>query len=192
MEARALAVILAAGEAVRMGAAKPAMPFGNKTLVGAVIDTAKAAGMDPVVVVTGFHRESVVAAVGDSARIAHNPDAASGNMSSLLVGIDAVGGVDAVAVLLADMPRVRAEVVNDLTRGLRESGRMVAWTQYSDGRGHPIALTTRGISAIRGLDGSKALWPFFDALKPKAVFEMAVEGARPADINTPADYKNAT
>ena len=187
---RCAAVILAAGEATRMGAAKPALPFGESTMVGAVVDIARAAGLDPVVVVTGFHRDEVVAAIGDTAVVAHNDNAASGNMSSLLVGIDAAGDVDAVVVLLSDMPLVEVTTVEALSRGLLASEAACAWTRYRDGRGHPIAFTRTGMRGIRELRGEKALWPYFDVLRADERYELIVDLPRPVDINTTGDYHN--
>ena len=185
-------VILAAGEATRMGTAKPAMPIGDTTLVGSVIAVAHDAGLDPVVVVTGFHHEEVAVATGDSATIALNPDPGRGNMSSLLVGLDAIGDTDATVVLLSDMPLVKASTIEALCRGLLESGAMCGRTRYSDGRGHPIVFTLRGVAAIGGLEGTKALWPWFDSLRDDERYELIVDDTLPPDINTPADYDRLT
>jgi len=185
---RLACVILAAGEALRMGVAKPALPFGDSTMVGAVIDVAKSAGLDPVVVVTGFHADEVADAVGDSAMIARNSDPGRGNMSSLLVGLDATGDVDAVVVLLSDMPFVDASTVVALCQGLIDSDANCGWTSYTDGRGHPIAFTPNGIEAIGSLSGTKALWPYFDSLGTDEGYELVIDDTVPSDINTPDDY----
>jgi molybdenum cofactor cytidylyltransferase len=182
-------VILAAGEAVRMGVAKPAMPFGDTTLVGSVIAVARDADLDPVVVVTGFHGDEVAAAVGDLADTVRNPDPDRGNMSSLLVGFGAIGDADITVVLLSDMPLVEASTIEALCRGLLGSGAMCGWTRYKDGRGHPIAFTRDGIGAIGGLSGTKALWPWFDSLGDDEWYELVVNGMRPPDINTLDDYE---
>jgi molybdenum cofactor cytidylyltransferase len=181
-------VILAAGEAVRMGVAKPAMPFGEGTMVGAVIDIARSAGLDPVVVVTGFHKRAVEAAVGGSADTVPNPDPGRGNMSSLLVGLDAVGDADVTVVLLSDMPLVEVSIIDALCQGLLGSGAICGWTRYKDGRGHPIAFTPKGVEAISGLTGTKALWPWFDSLSDDERYELVADGTRPLDVNSPDDY----
>jgi molybdenum cofactor cytidylyltransferase len=182
------AVILAAGEAVRMGIAKPAMPFGEGTMVGAVIDIARSAGLDPVVVVSGFHREAVEAAIDGSAEIVRNPEPGRGNMSSLMVGLDAVGDTEAIVVLLSDMPLVEPSTVEALYHGLLESETVCGWTRYKDGRGHPIAFTRDGVDGIGGLSGSKALWPWFDSLDDDEWYELVVDAVKPSDINTRDDY----
>jgi molybdenum cofactor cytidylyltransferase len=175
-----------------MGVAKPAMPLGDSTLVGSVIATAHDAGLDPVIVVTGFHSDEVAEAVGDSADIARNPDPGRGNMSSLLVGLGAIGDADITVVLLSDMPLVEASTIEALCAGLLESTAVCAWTRYTDGRGHPIAFTSRGIEAIGGLSGTKALWPWFDSLAAGEGYEMVIDDTVPADINTQADYDGLT
>ena len=172
-----------------MGVAKPAMALGDSTLVGSVIATAHEAGLDPVIVVTGFHSDAVAEAVGNSADIARNPDPGRGNMSSLLVGLGAIGDADITVVLLSDMPLVEASTIEALCVGLVGSDAICGWTRYKDGRGHPIAFTRGGVREIGGLSGTKALWPWFDSLGDDEWHELVVDGMRPPDINTLDDYE---
>jgi molybdenum cofactor cytidylyltransferase len=143
-----------------------------------------------VIVVTGFHGDEVAQAVGDSAEIARNPDPGRGNMSSLLVGLGVIDEVDAVVVLLSDMPLVEPSTIEALCLGLLESGALCGWTRYTDGRGHPIAFTPGGVEAIGGLSGTKALWGWFDSLRDDERYDLVVDSVRPPDINTPDDYDN--
>ena len=175
-----------------MGSAKPALPFGDGTMVGAVIDTARSAGLDPIIVVTGFHSDEVAEAVGDKAAVVRNPDPGRGNMSSLLSGLDAVGEANAVVVLLSDMPLVEVSAVKALCQGLIASDAACGLTRYTDRRGHPIAFTSAGVEAIGGLSGTKALWPWFDSLQSDERYELVVNDIRPPDINTPDDYEVLT
>jgi molybdenum cofactor cytidylyltransferase len=185
-------VILAAGEAARMGLPKPALPFGSTTMVGAVVSAATSAGLSPVVVVTGFHKDAVSSAVGPAAFVVHNPDPGSGNVSSLLVGMEACGDTDGVILLLADMPGVRREVIAGLADAMAESGSTIGWVEYRDGRGHPIALGRDAFDAVRSLHGSKALWPFLSAVPHDDVCIIEVEEQRPVDVNTRMDYERLT
>ena len=113
-------------------------------------------------------------------------------MSSLLVGLGAIGDADIMVVLLSDMPLVEASTIEALCMGLLGSEANVGWTRYSDGRGHPIAFTRDGICEIGGLSGTKALWPWFDSLADDEWFELIVDGMKPPDINTPDDYHKLT
>ena len=182
-------MVLAAGAATRMGLPKATLPFASTTMVGAVVDAAAVAALDPIVVVTGFHAEETTEAVSGEALTVHNPDPAAGNMSSLLTGIEAVGDVDGVVVLLADMPRVESDLIVKLVNGVSHTGRRAGWVEYPEGRGHPIVLAQSAFADVRKLTGTKALWPFFEALSGGEVFALHTATQRPIDVNTPADYE---
>lgn len=172
-----------------MGLAKPALAFGSSTLVGTVVDAAKAAELSPIVVVTGFHGREVSDAVGTAARVVHNPNPGAGNVSSLVVGMDACGDVDGIVLLLGDMPSVNSELIRQLSQGMVESGSRVGWVEYCNGRGHPLALAQSVFGELRSLSGSKALWPFLSSMDPKDTFVVRSEEPRPLDVNTPEDYQ---
>ena len=174
-----------------MDVPKAALPYGSSTMVGSVVATARASGLESVVVVLGFHSDEVSEAVGDSAVIAQNTEPELGNMSSLLVGIDAVGDVDGVVVLLADMPGIRSNVIMDLVVGFAQSGARYGWVEYPEGRGHPIALSLPLLEDVRTLAGTKPLWSFFSGLPDGDGFALQANSPRPPDINTPADYHRA-
>jgi molybdenum cofactor cytidylyltransferase len=175
-----------------MGLPKQVLPYRSTTMVGAVVDTAIDAGLAPVIVVTGFHEHAVVVAVGDDALLAHNPNAATGNMSSLLVGLDQVGDAGGVVVLLADMPEVDTEVVVRLADGMSGSSDLAGWVEYSNGRGHPIALARSVFNDVRTLSGPKAIWPFLSSIPEEDAFVVRVDAPRPTDVNTPAEYERIT
>lgn len=185
-------MILAAGESTRMGSSKVTLPCGSTTMVGSVVNAAIAAELAPVIVVSGFHGDAVSEAVGGSALVVHNPHPELGNLSSLVAGLDAVGDADAAVVLVADMPNVSSAVIVDLVDGLVASGCAGGWVEYSDGRGHPIALAASTFVNVRMLSGTKPLWPFLDALRRDQAFVLRVDAAKPIDVNTPEDYARLT
>ena len=172
-----------------MGVPKPALPYGSTTMIGAVVDAASSAGLSPVVVVTGFHEDAVTSAVGPAARVVRNPDPGSGNVSSLLVGMEACGEIDGIILLLGDMPGVRRDVIVGLADAMAESGSTAGWVEYRDGRGHPIALGVAAFEAVRSLRGSKALWPFLSAVPHDDACIIEIDEQRPVDVNTPEDYE---
>lgn len=171
-----------------MGLPKPALPYGSTTMVGAVVRSAGKADVSPVIVVTGFHEDAVAAAVGGSALIVHNENPERGNLSSLLVGMDAVGDTAGVVLLLADMPEVRVDLIVSLVDGMIASASKAGWVEYRDGRGHPIALSAASFEDVRTLRGSKALWPFLSSLSGDETFVVRVDERIPIDVNTPEDY----
>ncbi|MCL1602137.1 MAG: NTP transferase domain-containing protein [Actinomycetia bacterium] len=172
-----------------MGRPKPALPYGSTTMVGAVVASADEAELSPVIVVTGFHEGPVAAAVGGSAHIANNLNPERGNVSSLLVGLDALDDPVGVVLLLADMPEVRVDVISSLLDGMSASAFKAGWVEYRDGRGHPIALSVSSFDDVRALRGSKALWPFLSSLSEEDTFVVRVDEPTPTDVNTPQDYE---
>ncbi len=182
-------LILAAGAAERMGQPKQLMRIGSSSMIAMVISAARDAQLEDVIVVSGFDDAAVSTEVGDSARVVHNPDASAGNMSSLLVGMDAVPDADCIVVLLADMPLVSHETISRLHVEMRNSGRSAGWVEYTDGRGHPIALGASAYPEVRRLSGPKALWPFLDTMSADAVVRIVLDDAKPIDVNTADDYE---
>src|SRR3984885_4027167 len=116
------AVILAAGKSSRFRAGGGSDPtklvakLDGKPIVRRVVEAALAAKARPIVVVTGYARESVEAAIADcEIGLAFNPKFASGLASSLSVGLSAMPrDVAGVIVLLGDMPQVGAPLIDAL------------------------------------------------------------------------------
>ena len=53
------AILLAAGESQRMGRPKPTLPWGHTSVLGQVVATCTAAGLEDILVVTGGARQQV-------------------------------------------------------------------------------------------------------------------------------------
>jgi molybdenum cofactor cytidylyltransferase len=196
---RAAAVVLAAGSSTRMGTAKQLLPWGDQTVVGAVVRALQASGVSRVVVVTGREREAVEAAVlaarqpgGPPVTCVFNPDFAQSEMArSLQVGL-ATLPADCLAafVALADQPELTPELVERLLQRWRETQAPVVAPFYQGQRGHPI-LFDRG------------LWPEIMALpadaNPRRLLQIpgrleavpVAEDSILLDLDTPDDYSRA-
>ncbi len=185
----AAGVVLAAGASTRMGESKPVLKYGSSTMVGVVVRAAREAGLDPVIVVTGFHGGAVTRAVGDLAETAENPHPEAGNLSSLLVGLEASGDVGCVVVLLADMPEVDPTIISRLTAGMAALGGLGGWVEYADGMGHPVALWRGAFDSVRALTGPRSLWGYLSSLSGNECFVLNIDGLKPTDVNTPEEYE---
>ncbi len=131
-----LAVVLAAGAGSRFAGPshKLAVPIGGRTVLDRAVDAAVAAGIGPVVVVTGAHRPALPAGVTEL----HHPDWSEGQATSLAVAIDhaAALGVEAVVVGLGDQPFVDAEA----WRRVAAATAPIAVATYDGVRGTPVRL----------------------------------------------------
>ncbi|HET7403460.1 MAG TPA: nucleotidyltransferase family protein [Usitatibacter sp.] len=138
------AVLLAAGEGRRMGGVPKALirlqgvPLINRHLVAL-----SGAGVDEVVVVTGFARAAVEEAVRPfSIRLAHNERWQDGQPGSVRAGLAALEGpFDAIMVVLADQPLVGTGDLVEMIGAFkkRPAGHIVV--PVVDGqRGNPVVL----------------------------------------------------
>jgi molybdenum cofactor cytidylyltransferase len=138
------AVLLAAGEGRRMGGvAKPLIRLQGVPLIRRQLVALSGAGVDEVVVVTGYAREAVEAQVQPfTVRLVHNEAHAEGQESSVRAGLAALDEpFDAVFVVPCDQPLIAADDLTELIGAFkkRPSGHVVV--PFVDGqRGNPILL----------------------------------------------------
>ncbi len=121
------------------------------------VAAARAAGLDPVIVVTGHEAGRVRAALDDfPVEFAHNPMFETGLAGSLAVGIDRVAATEAAGavVLLGDMPRIDAAILETLVARFRAVGGDRVCRPVHDGRpGNPVLLPRRLFARVRDLTG---------------------------------------
>lgn len=165
-------LVLAAGASTRMGRPKAALPFGDTTALGLVLDACAAAGLGAPIVVAGAAPDAVRDAVGARpARVVDNPCWAEGRTTSLHAGLAALPAT-ARAFLLwpVDVCLPGGDVVHALLAARAREPDRQAWVPSHAGRrGHP-ALFARE-AAARFL----ALGP--DAPARDAVRALAADGA---------------
>jgi molybdenum cofactor cytidylyltransferase len=189
---RVAAVVLAAGRSSRMGTVnKLTAEIGGKPLARIAAEQALLSQASPVIVVTGHEREKVEAALaGLAVQIVHNPDYASGLGSSLKAGIAAVPAqADAAVILLGDMPRIDAALIDRLIAAYDPERGALAVVPSIDGqRGNPVLWSRRffpDLMAIEGDVGARNLIARYS----EAVTEVAVAGSAAAtDVDTPESF----
>jgi len=153
---RYAAVILAAGQSRRMGETnKLTIEVDGKPMARHAIDAVRAAGADPVIVVTGYDADEVQAALGNDVTYVHNPDHAGGLSTSLRVGINAVPhSCDGALVALGDMPRVRPEDIRQIIRAHDpDEGHVICVPTWQGKRGNPVLWDRRFFDDMAALGG---------------------------------------
>jgi molybdenum cofactor cytidylyltransferase len=186
---RIAAVILAAGRSTRMGGPNKLLAeIAHRPLVRIAAEAALASRADPVIVVTGHQRAEIERALGAMpVRLVHNPDFAQGLGTSLKAGIAAVPAqAEAVLVLLGDMPRVDAPLLNRLIAAFDpDRGALVVVPTFEGKRGNPVLWSRRffpDLMAIEGDVGARHLIGRY----AEAVVEVPVDGvAAFDDVDTP-------
>jgi len=146
------AVLLAAGEGRRMGGVvKSLIRLQGVPLINRQLVALSGAGIDEVVVVTGHAREAIEQQVRSFVvTLAHNDAHASGQQSSVRVGLNALSGpFDAVFVMLADQPLIGAGDLVELIGAFKKRvGGHIVVPMVEGRRGNPIVLDEVAIGKI--------------------------------------------
>ena len=160
-----------------------------------VVEAALAAKARPVVVVTGYARDSVEAAVADlDVRLTFNPRFASGLASSLKAGLAATPSeVAGALVLLGDMPWIEPRLIDALIDAFLARKDALAAIPSRDGRrGNPVLLGRGLFEAAMRLTGDEGARRLIGALSASELVEVETPDTGVTfDIDTPADLAAA-
>jgi molybdenum cofactor cytidylyltransferase len=198
---RVSAIVLAAGQSSRFRIAggpdltKLVAKLDGKPIVRRVVEAALATKARPVVVVTGYARDSVEGAVADlDVSLAFNPKFASGLASSLRVGLaatprDVVGAL----VLLGDMPWIEPRLADALIDAfLAREGALAAVPSREGRRGNPVLLGRGLFEAAMRLTGDEGARRLIGALGEGELVEVeASDMGVTFDVDTPDDLAAA-
>jgi len=179
-----------------MGQPKQLLPFRGETLLGATLAIA-ASVLDSVVVVIGASAEAIIAQVDlHGAEVVMNPDYATGQASSLVVGLRAVAAKPDVAgavILLGDQPTVRGEAITTLCDYyLAHPDVATIVPSYGARRGNPVFFAQSAwpmlVKSVTGDEGARQL---IARGEPAPLVEIPLpEEWRPQDIDTWDDYSS--
>jgi molybdenum cofactor cytidylyltransferase len=182
-------LVLAAGGSRRLGAPKQLLPYRGTSLLGHVLDTARASGFDQLLVALGGSAAEVRRAVdlGD-ADVVENQDYGAGCSSSIAAALAALDPrCELLILMLGDQPGVSATTVAALEAGCGPETRLAA-CRYDDGRGHPLAFGREAFAELAALHGDKGVWKLLDR-RADEVVEVRVPGPIPRDVDTREDYE---
>jgi molybdenum cofactor cytidylyltransferase len=181
-------LVLAAGGSSRLGRPKQLLPYGDRTLLEHVVDGARAAGLDQLVVALGGSAEDVLAQVSLGAvDVVVNREYTSGCSSSVGAAIAALDPrCEVLVLMLGDQPGVAPEHVRALVAALGDAP--LAVCRYDDGPGHPLAFSRTLFRELAELRGDKAVWKLLDR-HAGAAAEVRIASPTPRDVDTWADYE---
>ena len=186
-------IVLAAGLSTRMGRVKQLLPYGEHTVVEQVVSTLLASPVDEVLVVTGYQRAAVEAALaGWPVRAVFNPHYAEGEMlSSVQAGLQAVSSASQAALLaVGDMPAIQAEVVAQLVQAYQAAGDgFVYIPSYQMRAGHPVLAPRPYWPAILALPRGDNLRSVWRAPGTRIRWVVVDTPSVLRDMDTPEDYE---
>lgn len=178
----AVAIVLAAGQSVRMGRDKLVLPWKGGTVLGWSTAAFRRCASVIVVVRPGFRLPYDVVNV----RTVVNPDHLEGMASSLRAGVAAAPEGEPLVLGLGDMPGLTPQVVQTVLDGWRGG---IAVPVYEGRRGHPVVFGPQYRSALLQVQadvGARAI------VREHAADVVLVPVGDPAvlrDIDTPADLE---
>ncbi|HEX4096297.1 MAG TPA: NTP transferase domain-containing protein, partial [Caulobacteraceae bacterium] len=194
------ALVLAAGQASRFGAAKLIQPCRGQPVLHGALAAAFAAPVETITLVTGAHAEAVTdcahafaAARSDGSRlkIVHAPDHAQGLAASLRRGLDALPPhAQGVLLFLGDMPAIPTDIAQPLADALAAGARAAA-PRHQGKRGHPVAFSRALFGELLGLEGDHGAAAVLAALGDGLCLIETADPGVLYDIDTPEDLTRA-
>ena len=193
------AIVLAAGRSSRMGSAKALLPIDDReTFLTRIVRTFREAGVDRIVVVLGHDAAPLIErlrSAGLSAEVVVNTGYDAGQLSSLLVGLDAIEAradaalVEGVLLMLVDEPLVAKDTVRAVIERYRATRAPIVRPVRGDQHGHPVVIDRSLFPLLREADPARGA-------KPVVRAHVSAEGDVPVDdagafldIDTPGEYQ---
>jgi molybdenum cofactor cytidylyltransferase len=180
-----------------MGAPKATLRLPDgRTFLSCIVSTLFAAGADDVVVVVGHDASTVVeemARSGLPGRSVENPAYETGQLSSLLAGLNVVDrpGVVAALVALVDVPFVSPATVRAVVERFWLTRAPVVRPTSRGRHGHPVLVARPLFHELRRADPAPGAKPVIHAhSSSEGDVEVTDEGAF-VDIDTRAEYESA-
>jgi molybdenum cofactor cytidylyltransferase len=191
------AIILAAGESKRMGRPKMLLPWGSNTVLGQVIATFQAAGVEDVLVVTGGAHEQVTEIASQhGARSLFNAQYQNGGMlSSLQCGLRSLATeeahVQAALIGLGDQPQLQEGCVRQVCEAFRQQAARLIVPSYQMRRGHPWLVERSLWSELLELEAAQSPRDFLNRHGDEIRYVQVDTPSILADLDTPQDYQSA-
>jgi molybdenum cofactor cytidylyltransferase len=180
-----------------MGEPKQLLPWGDTTVIGAVVAGLADAGAEPVVCVAG-HRQTELETelAGSPAIVVNNPHYMQGEMlSSYQEGVRFLAAgpchpSPCLGALLAlgDQPQIPVPVIAELIVQARATPTAIVIPSYNLRRGHPFFLPAKLWPELLRLSGEETLRTLLRRHEATIVYVEVETDAILRDIDTPEDY----
>ena len=185
------AVLLAAGRSRRMGAFKPLLPFGRRSVVETCVENLLEAGAAEVVVVVGHRGEEVRAALARETRVRFAVNDVEGSEMGVSVarGVEAVGAeAKAVLVALVDYPAVPPGAIESLIEARARTGARLVVPEWLGRGGHPVLVDLTLREELLSVVHERGLRALFDAHGAEVLRVPADSPFVTRDMDTWDDY----
>ncbi len=186
------AVILAAGLSSRMKDFKPLLPVDGRPAIEGLIEAAKGAGIEDIVIVTGHERERLQPVIRKYDLVeAFNPDYERGMFTSIQTGVKkameiATESRQGLLLIPVDCPLVSIHVLRHL---MDEAGDNFAVPTFEGKKGHPLFIPEGFFEEIINHDGQGGLKAITDKYWDRMDRIPVNEEGCILDMDTPDGYE---
>lgn len=185
-------IVLAAGASVRLGQPKQLLPYRGRTLLRHALETASAAKLGPVCLVTGALHEELLGEAADlPVQVVRNADWAIGMGASIQTGITALETdfhhLQGVLIMLCDQPLVTPELLRELALQTQQTSCPVAAAAYAGGPGVPALFARRLFPLLHALPPANGARRLLQSLPNEITLVPFPDGE--VDVDTPAQYE---
>ena len=174
-----------------MGAYKPLLPFGDRTVIEACVKYLFDGGVESIIVVAGDRVEDIRNQLAQSpVTFAENPPAGSEMGVSVIRGVEKIPlDADAVFVVLVDQPAIPSEVIRFMIDERERTGALLLVPVYEGRRGHPVLIDLSYRDQLLTLDPKRGLRAFFET-RGEAILVVPIDSPFIArDMDTWDDYR---
>lgn len=187
------AIVLAAGQASRMGSAKVLLPWTKQhNILEHIIQQLHRTRVDHIRVVTGWYADDVKEISKKmGVKSVHNRAYKTGEMvSSLKTGLRAMpDNVEAVLVVLGDQPRIQPKVIHQVLTAYAEGKSDLIAPSYQMRRGHPILIGRKYWSELLELRNYQSPRDVINAHASNIHYVTVDTDSVLQDVDTPQDYQ---
>ena len=182
------AIILAAGEPRQMSHFQPMLKLNGKSVIRRQIEVFRAAGIQDILIVTGFHAGMLERhLMGEAVQFVKNEDYATTDMmASVQCALKALPPeCDRALITPGDVPYLNAETIQTLLK----SSKPVAIPSFRGSAGHPAMIRKSCFSSLMNFTGERGLRGALAQWKRETEFVPTDENGMLIDINTEQDYQ---
>jgi molybdenum cofactor cytidylyltransferase len=185
------AILLAAGQSRRMGAFKPLLPFGERTVVEACLGNLREGGVEEIVVVIGHRADELRERLANlPVRFAVNAEPTSEMGASIALGVEQLGpSAQAVFIALVDQPAIPPEVIRFLIAERERTGARLIVPEHEGRGGHPVLIDLGYRQELLNLDSRRGLRALFDAHQREVLRARVVSPYVARDMDQWDDYR---
>ena len=162
------AIVLAAGSSIRMqGTNKLLLPYKGKTIIASVVQNIQNAGIEDIIVVTGFEDDKINNALQNfPVRLVYNQAHKKGMTTTVQVGV-AVAKGNGYMICLADMLAITSGeyklLKNSFDNSIKKDNKCICVPVFDNQKGNPVIFSSLYREAIlhhQEMDGCKQIIQF--------------------------------